>query len=98
MAIDFGTLTASGERSSPFKLNADGAVSFYGVGDFAGGTLTLQFSLDNGTTWYDLKDDANTASLTGSGVLTICLKGSVVVAARVTGAGSPPTIQTGILT
>lgn len=96
MAINFGTLTANA-RSDAFSLDADGSVSFYGVGDFAGGTLTLQFSIDGGTTWYDLKDDTNTASLTGSGILTVCLKGPILVAARVTGAGSP-TIQAGILT
>ena len=61
------TLTADGDTTEFDWPGGTGSMS--GQGTFSSGTLTLRFSLDGGTTYNDVTDGTDTASLTASGVV-----------------------------
>ena len=58
------TFTADGSEALEWR-GGEGQVAAQGT--FGGGTLSLQFSLDNGSTWTNLEDDpASTIAANGS--------------------------------
>lgn len=60
------TLAADGNvpSASPWYGHQGGRVMYAAQGDFGGGTTTLQFSLDGGSTWTSI---GGATTLTGSG-------------------------------
>ena len=62
-------LTADGSTAA---LPTTSTVNVAAFGTFGSGTLTIQASYDNGTTWFALKDSAGAAgSFTADGALNV---------------------------
>lgn len=78
--------------TDPTPIQADGAVKAVAVwGNFGSGTVTLQGSPDNGTTWITLKKtDGSDATFTANAIEKInVLKNGLFLRATLSGATSP---------
>jgi len=80
MIIDSANLTANGSSNGGIITNPNnGATPFqsvYASGNFGGGTLTVQISNDNGSTWFAATDSAGSVAFTANGAATLYLLGS----------------------
>lgn len=86
-----GTLTGDGSTPSQvWKGKGRGNGTFVAFGTFDSGTLTLQMSLDDGVTWFEVTDSA----ITESSAKALILQGNpqppfVLVRGTITGSTTP---------
>lgn len=87
MALTFSTLAADGS-STALSFPGGAVRTMFVIGDLGSGTLTLEFSIDSGTTWDTVKDVPNgvTIAFAEEGIANVDLRGAVDL--RVTLAGS----------
>lgn len=74
--------------ANPSPIDADGAIKTYAVwGNFGGGTVTLQASPDNGSTWITLKkSDGSDANFTSNSIEIIdVMKNGLKIRATLSG-------------
>lgn len=69
-----GNFTADGQSSvfkvvQPKRASDNVTITLAAQGPFGSGTVSLQFSLDDGTTWNTITDGTTAATLTAAGMI-----------------------------
>lgn len=83
------TLIANGSTSSA-AYNSLGRATFWASGTFGGGTVTLECSRDNGTTWISCDRGGTTiTTFTSNSVGNFQLNGQYLIRVTLSGATSP---------